>query len=191
MTEHERVYGETALLTPANLMTFFRLGVSPVFIYLLVFHRTSWWTVLIGFLAAASDYFDGIVARRYGTTTSGAYLDPLADKIIVLGGLYALIFSRHVDLKGFIVPAIIITLREVWMSVHRSRAAKVGISIPAVKIAKWKTFVQDWAIAFCVLPYFNHHFIYAYVTIWIAVVMTVYTGWRYYVDGKALLARAR
>ena len=38
MTEHERVYGETALLTPANLMTFFRLGVSPVFIYLLVFH---------------------------------------------------------------------------------------------------------------------------------------------------------
>ncbi len=191
MSTRERVYGETALLTPANLMTFFRLGVSPVFIYLLIFHRTSWWTILIGFLAAASDYFDGIVARRYGTTTSGAYLDPLADKIIVLGGLYALILSRHTNLHGFIVPAIIITLREVWMSVHRSRAAKVGISIPAVKIAKWKTFVQDWAIAFCVLPYFCHHFVYAYVTIWIAVVMTVYTGWRYYVDGKALLARAR
>ena len=191
MSTRERVYGETALLTPANLMTFFRLGVSPVFIYLLIFHRTSWWTILIGFLAAASDYFDGIVARRYGTTTSGAYLDPMADKIIVLGGLYALILSRHTNLHGFIVPAIIITLREVWMSVHRSRAAKVGISIPAVKIAKWKTFVQDWAIAFCVLPYFCHHFVYAYVTIWIAVVMTVYTGWRYYVDGKALLARAR
>ncbi len=191
MSTRERVYGETALLTPANLMTFFRLGVSPVFIYLLIFHRTSWWTILIGFLAAASDYFDGIVARRYGTTTSGAYLDPLADKIIVLGGLYALILSRHTNLHGFIVPAIIITLREVWMSVHRSRAAKVGVSIPAVKIAKWKTFVQDWAIAFCVLPYFCHHFVYAYVTIWIAVVMTVYTGWRYYVDGKALLARAR
>jgi len=191
MSTRERVYGETALLTPANLMTFFRLGVSPVFIYLLISHRTSWWTILIGFLAAASDYFDGIVARRYGTTTSGAYLDPLADKIIVLGGLYALILSRHTNLHGFIVPAIIITLREVWMSVHRSRAAKVGVSIPAVKIAKWKTFVQDWAIAFCVLPYFCHHFVYAYVTIWIAVVMTVYTGWRYYVDGKALLARAR
>jgi len=191
MTTRERVYGESALLTPANLMTFFRLGVSPFFIYLLVFHRTSYWTILIGFLAAASDYFDGIVARRYGTTTSGAYLDPLADKIIVLGGLYALTVTRPHGLTFFVVPAIIITLREVWMSVHRSRAAKVGISIPAVKIAKWKTFVQDWAIAFCVLPFFARHLIFAEVTIWVAVVMTVYTGWRYYVDGKKLFARAR
>jgi len=191
MTTRERVYGETALLTPANLMTFFRLGVSPVFIYLLIFHRTSWWTIVIGFLAAASDYFDGIVARRYGTTTSGAYLDPLADKIIVLGGLYALILSRPHHITAFIVPAVVITLREVWMSIHRSKAAKLGISIPAVKIAKWKTFVQDWAIAFCVLPYFASHLIFADVTIWVAVVMTVYTGWRYYVDGKALFARAR
>jgi CDP-diacylglycerol--glycerol-3-phosphate 3-phosphatidyltransferase len=191
MTTRERVYGESALMTPANLMTFFRLGVSPVFIYLLIFHRTSWLTILIGGSAAASDYFDGIVARRYGTTTSGAYLDPLADKIIVLGGLYALVLTRPHHLTFFIVPAIIITLREVWMSVHRSKAAKVGISIPAVKIAKWKTFVQDWAIAFCVLPYFCNHLVFAQVTIWIAVVMTVYTGWRYYVDGKELLARAR
>lgn len=191
MSSRERIYGESALLTPANLMTFFRLGISPVLIYLLIFHRTSWWTILTGVLVTASDYFDGIVARRYGTTTSGAYLDPLADKIVVLGGLYALMWTRPVHLTFFIAPAIIITLREVWMSVHRSRAARVGVSIPAVKIAKWKTFVQDWAIAFCVLPYFSHHLEYAEVTIWVAVAMTVYTGWRYYVDGKALLASAR
>jgi len=42
-----------------------------------------------------SDYFDGIVARRHGTTTSGAFLDPLADKVIVLGSLYALILARR------------------------------------------------------------------------------------------------
>jgi len=48
----------------------------------------------VGFIAAASDYFDGIVARRHGTTTSGAFLDPLADKVIVLGSLYALIICR-------------------------------------------------------------------------------------------------
>ncbi len=191
MTARERVYGETALLTPANLMTFLRLGIAPVLVYFLIYHRTSWWTVLLGAVAAASDYFDGIVARRYGTTTSGAYLDPLADKLIVLGGLYALIFTHPHHLTFVIVPAVIITLREVWMSIHRSRAAKVGISIPAVKIAKWKTFVQDWAIAFCVLPYFHEHLIYAQVTLWLAVGMTVYTGWRYYVDGKKLLANAR
>ena len=191
MTTRERIYGESALLTPANLMTIFRLAVSPLFIYMIVFHRISWWTVLVGATAAASDYFDGIVARRHGTTRSGAFLDPLADKVVVLGGLYALIVSRPHGITSFVIPAIIITLREVWMSIHRSRAATRGFSIPAVKIAKWKTFVQDWAIAFCVLPFTAHHLIIAEVTIWVAGVMTVYTGWRYYIDGREMFARAR
>ncbi len=187
----ERTYGESALMTPANLMTAFRLLVSPIFIYLIVFYRISWWTVAVGALAAASDYFDGIVARRHGTTTSGAFLDPLADKVIILGSLYALIISRPHGLKAFIIPAIIITLREVWMSVYRARASRRGISIPASRLAKWKTFVQDWAIAFCVIPFCAHHTWLGVATIWLAALMTVYTGWRYYVDGKKALARAR
>jgi CDP-diacylglycerol--glycerol-3-phosphate 3-phosphatidyltransferase len=186
-----KTYGPTALKTPANALTAFRLLVSPFFIYMIIEHRTSWLTILSGFLAAASDYFDGIVARRHGTTTAGAYLDPLADKVLVLGGLYALIISRPHGIHAFLIPAIIITLRELWMSVHRSRASKVGVSIPAVKLAKWKTFVQDWAIAFCLLPWFATHLIVAIVTIWVATVMTVYTGWRYYQSGKAIFDRAR
>lgn len=184
-------YGPTALMTPANLMTAFRLLIAPLFIYLIVFDRISWWTSLVGLAAAASDYFDGIVARRHGTTTSGAFLDPLADKVIVLGGLYAIILSRPHGVKSFIIPAIIITMREVWMSVYRSRAARRGISIPASRLAKWKTFVQDWAIAFCVLPVAAHHTWLANTTIWFAVVLTLYTGWKYYVDGKRMWSRAR
>jgi CDP-diacylglycerol--glycerol-3-phosphate 3-phosphatidyltransferase len=191
MTIKERTYGESALLTPANFMTAFRLLVSPIFIYLIIFYRISWWTVAVGALAAASDYFDGIVARRHGTTTSGAFLDPLADKVIILGSLYALIISRPHGLKAFIIPAIIITLREVWMSVYRAKASRKGISIPASRLAKWKTFVQDWAIAFCVIPFCAHHAWLGVATIWLAALMTVYTGWRYYVDGKKVLARAR
>ncbi len=191
MTSRDRTYGESALLTPANAMTAFRLLVTPLFIYFIIVRRVSWWTSAIGLLAALSDYFDGKVARRQGTTTSGAFLDPLADKVLVLGGLYALILARPHGVTSFIVPAIIITLREVWMSVHRSRAAQHGISIPAVRIAKWKTFVQDWAIGLCVLPVTGHHLILGEVVIWVAVVMTVYTGWRYYVDGRELLSRAR
>ena len=191
VTIKERTYGESALLTPANLMTAFRLLVSPVFIYLIIFYRISWWTVAVGALAAATDYFDGIVARRHGTTTSGAFLDPLADKVIILGSLYALIISRPHGLKAFIIPAVIITLREVWMSVYRARASRRGVSIPASRLAKWKTFVQDWAIAFCVIPFCAHHTWLGVATIWLAALMTVYTGWRYYVDGKKVLARAR
>ena len=191
MTTEQRTYGESALLTPANLMTAFRLLVAPLFIYLIITQRISWWTALVGFLAAASDYFDGIVARRHGTTRSGAFLDPLADKIIVLGSLYALVIARPHGLKSFIVPAVLITAREIWMSVYRSRAAKRGISIPASQLAKWKTFVQDWAIAFCVLPITAHHVYFGVVTIWLAVAMTLYTGWRYYVQGKESPVSAR
>ena len=188
MSVKERTYGESALLTPANLMTSFRLLVSPIFIYLIIFERISWWTAGVGFIAAASDYFDGIVARRHGTTTSGAFLDPLADKVIVLGSLYALIICRPHGLKSFIIPAIIITLREIWMSFYRAKAARKGISIPASRLAKWKTFVQDWAIAFCVIPLVAHHTWLGVGTIWLAAIMTLYTGGRYYVDGKKVLA---
>jgi len=191
MTTGQRTYGETALLTPANMLTVFRLLVAPVFIYLIIVDRISWWTSAVGFVAAISDYFDGIVARRHGTTTSGAFLDPLADKVIVLGGLYAIIVSRPHGVTSFIVPALIITLREIWMSVYRSKASKKGISIPASKLAKWKTFVQDWAIAFCVLPFTAHHAWIGVATIWVAAVMTVYTGWLYYADGKRVGLNAR
>ncbi len=183
-------YGESALLTPANMLTGFRLLVAPLFVYLIVFYRINWWTALVGFLAAMSDYFDGIVARRHGTTTSGAFLDPLADKVIVLGSLYALILARPHGLGGFIAPAILITMREIWMSVVRARAARGGISIPASKLAKWKTFAQDWAIALCVLPVTARHTWIGVGVIWIAVVLTLYTGWRYYVDAKQVGVRA-
>jgi CDP-diacylglycerol--glycerol-3-phosphate 3-phosphatidyltransferase len=173
------------------MMTGFRIVIAPVFVYLIVFDRISWWTSIVGVSAAASDYFDGIVARRHGTTRSGAFLDPLADKIIVLGALYALIIARPHGLKTFIIPAVLITLREIWMSVYRARAAKRGISIPASKLAKWKTFTQDWAIAFCVLPITAHHTWLGVTTIWIATVMTLYTGWKYYADGRRVTLGAR
>jgi CDP-diacylglycerol--glycerol-3-phosphate 3-phosphatidyltransferase len=186
-----RSYGESALLTPANLLTGFRLVVAPLFIYLICTRPISWWTTIVGGVAAASDYFDGIVARRQGTTTSGAFLDPLADKIIVLGSLYALVYKHHDHFwTSFWIPAVIITLREMWMSVHRSRASKRGISIPASHWAKWKTMVQDLAIALSVIPWVGTHPNIALVTIWIAVVLTVLTGWQYYVEGRKALGRA-
>ncbi len=186
----DRTYGPTALLTPANLLTAFRLVIAPLFIYLIVVDRISWWTTVVGLSVAASDYFDGIVARRQGTTTSGAFLDPLADKVVVLGGLYAIVLARPHGISFFIAPAIIITVREIAMSVYRSRAARGGHSIPASRLAKWKTFAQDWAIGLCVLPFTGHHLAYAFVAIWVAVALTVYTGAQYFLEGRKVVARA-
>ena len=66
-----------------------------------------------------------------------------------------------------------------------------GVSIPASRLAKWKTFAQDWGIGFCVLPLTGHHLVFAFVTIWIAVALTIYTGWQYYEAGKRVVAGAR
>ncbi len=99
--------------------------------------------------------------------------------------------ARPHGLTSFVAPAAIITAREVWMSVYRSRAAQRGVSIPASRLAKWKTFVQDWAIAFCILPPVGHHLIVGEVTIWVAVVMTVVTGAQYYARGRGAGVRAR
>jgi CDP-diacylglycerol--glycerol-3-phosphate 3-phosphatidyltransferase len=184
-------YGPTALLTPANALTAIRILVAPVFIYMILFHRVSWWTSLVGFFAAASDYFDGIVARRHGTTRSGAFLDPLADKVIVLGALYALVLARPHGLHAFIVPTIIITLREAWMSWFRARMARAGVSVPASQLAKWKTFVQDLAIAFSVLPVVARFGWLGVATIWLAVAMTLYTGGQYYAAGRRVSPGAR
>jgi CDP-diacylglycerol---glycerol-3-phosphate 3-phosphatidyltransferase len=183
-------FGPSALVTPANAVTVARLLAAPVYVVMLVVWGASWLNVVVGIVLAGSDGLDGYMARRHGTTRSGAFLDPLADKVIVLGALYALIIARPHGLTSFIIPAVLITLREIWMSVFRSRAAKRGISIPASRLAKWKTFTQDWAIAFCVLPITAHHAWLGEATIWIAVAMTLYTGWKYYADGKRATLRA-
>ena len=184
MSDKQRTYGETALLTPANLLTAFRLVVTPVFIWLIVSRGAAWSTTIVGFVAAMSDYFDGIVARRQGTTRSGAFLDPLADKVVVLGSLYTLAYKHFM----WIVPVIIITLRELWMTWYRSKMSKQGVSIPAGSLPKIKTMVQDLAIAFCVIPHVTNIHWLTVGTLWVAVVLTIVTGFQYYVGGKKLAA---
>jgi CDP-diacylglycerol--glycerol-3-phosphate 3-phosphatidyltransferase len=185
VSTRQPTFGETALLTPANLLTAFRLVITPIFIWLVVARGASWWTTLVGAIAAFSDYFDGIVARRQGPTTSGAFLDPLVDKIVVLGSLYTLVAVHRMSLT----PVVIITAREAWMTWYRSRASRSGVSIPARRLPKIKTLVQDLAIAFCVLPPTASLHWLQQGTLWAAVVLTLYTGWQYFYDGSRAAPR--
>ena len=178
MTTTER-YGPSALVTPANALTIARLMVTPFFVALIVTRGASWLTAGVGAAAAFSDGFDGIIARRQGATRSGAFLDPLADKAIVLASMFALVAVSRLPWE----PVVIITLREVWMSLFRSRAPARGLSIPARSTAKLKTFVQDFAIAWCVLPPTAHLRGLQLATIWLATALTLYTGYEYWHDG--------
>src|SRR6478736_4494674 len=86
-------YGPGALNTPANLLTIFRLALSPVLFVLVLRHESSWLTVGVWTVLAGTDGLDGWLARRYGTTRSGAFLGPVADKALVLGAMVALVLT--------------------------------------------------------------------------------------------------
>lgn len=177
MTSAGARYGPTAIATPANLVTVLRIAASPYLIWLIIDRGADWLTFIVGFVIAITDFLDGYLARQHGATRSGAFLDPLADKILVLGGMFALVWNGQFHWA----PVAIIAVRELAVSWYRSIAGAKGITVPATKLAKWKTFIQLWSVAFAVLPPIadNAHWL-ATATLWVAVALTVQTGLVYF-----------
>ncbi len=176
-------FGPSALATPANALTMARILATPVFVAMIVVQGATWWTVVVGVVLAGSDGVDGWLARRQGTTRSGAFLDPLADKAVVLGALFALAAGHHLPW----LPVSLIAVREVALVVYRSWAGRRGVSIPARGSAKIKTLVQDLAIATCLVPPLTPHHDLQVVAIWVAAALTVFTGAQYLLDGRRAL----
>jgi len=179
----EHTFGPSALATPANALTVSRLLATPIFVLLIVQQGATWTTSAVGALVAFSDGLDGWVARRQGATRSGAFLDPLADKFVVLGAFFALAAEHRLPW----LPVGLITLREVGMSAYRSHAGRRGVSVPASRWAKVKTLVQDLAIACCVLPPLAHQHGLQVTMVWAAAGLTLLSGAQYLVAGRAAL----
>ncbi len=179
-------FGPSAVLTPANAVTVLRLLVAPVLVVMILVWGASWIAFGVGAVLAVSDGVDGWIARRQGTTRSGAFLDPLADKVAVLGALFALAGKDIIPW----LPVALIAVREVAMSVYRSVVGRHGVSIPARTTAKIKTLVQDLAIGLCLAPPLASHKTLLAAGIWVAAALTVFTGGQYFLDGRRA-ARAR
>jgi CDP-diacylglycerol---glycerol-3-phosphate 3-phosphatidyltransferase len=172
------------LLTPANAITVARLLASPLF-FGMISSKPSWPALTVWFVLCSSDGIDGWLARRMGTTKTGAFLDPLADKVLVLGALSSLV--AH-DVFWWL-PVALIALREIGISVYRSIVARNGISVPAIKIAKYKTVAQQFAVA-CVLlpPLANETLVVGKALLWIAVVLTIVSGVHYIRNARRIPA---
>jgi CDP-diacylglycerol--glycerol-3-phosphate 3-phosphatidyltransferase len=179
-------FGPTALVTPANAVTMARLLAAPVFVAMIVIWGATWFNFVVGFIVASSDGLDGYIARRQGTTRSGAFLDPLADKAVVLGALVTLSVEGHLPWW----PVVLITIREVGMQIYRSWAGRRGVSIPARNSAKLKTFVQDLAVGTCLAPPLVHHHGVQVIVIWVAAALTIFTGVQYLADGRRAFKEA-
>jgi CDP-diacylglycerol--glycerol-3-phosphate 3-phosphatidyltransferase len=170
-----RRFGPDAIRTPANVVTIVRLLFTiPVLMMILDGHPgTESWTTFTGwFVLWITDWLDGWLARRDGTTRSGAFLDPLADKVLVLGGLVAL--AVRGDFSWW--PVGIIAAREVVVSVYRSMAARRGVSMPARRLGKWKATIQYFAVALALFPPTAGSPRIADTALWVAVVLTVVSG---------------
>jgi CDP-diacylglycerol---glycerol-3-phosphate 3-phosphatidyltransferase len=177
-------FNASARLTPANALTLVRILLAPV-LFALIFdaHDTrgaSWPVFTLGVLLALTDHYDGQLARRHGTTRSGAFLDPLADKVVVIGAMVCLVMVN----RYWWFPVAIVTARELAITAMRAHFARSGMAIPARTSAKYKTFVQGIALLVAVIPILRDTQTPSVVALWIAVAMTLWSGWQYVRDGS-------
>lgn len=137
-------------LTWANILTLARLFLAPVFlVFALSEHPTGITIAAIIFaIAAASDWFDGYLARHYGEVTEqGEFLDPLADKVLTTS---AFVVFTMLD----IVPlwmVLVIVARDFGTTVMRSVAGDKGKHMYTSWNAKAKTFLQMVFIVYCLV----------------------------------------
>jgi len=145
-------------LNVPNLLTLARIIAIPVFVIAYFFWpgRSNEVVVSIFILAAITDWLDGFLARKMGETSPfGAFLDPVADKLMVCTALVLLvadesIASEVISYKLFTVAVVIIISREVTVTALREWMAEVGqrASLATTYLSKGKTFLQMTAIIF-------------------------------------------
>jgi CDP-diacylglycerol--glycerol-3-phosphate 3-phosphatidyltransferase len=127
-------------MTTANKITIFRVVLVPVLVLFMYldFPGHIYWALAMFILASVSDFADGYIARHYNQVTDfGKFLDPLADKVLVLAALA--VFVELDEIKVGAVPLIIISAREFMVSGLRLLAANSGVVVAAGIWGKLKT----------------------------------------------------
>jgi len=171
---------------PANLITVARIAASPIPFAMILASRdtggASWGAFTLGWIFAATDVLDGALARRYNMVSrSGAFLDPLADKIVVLGAMFCLV---AVDRYSW-VPVALITLRELLITGFRSYWVRKNRVVPARTLGKYKSIVQGLALQAALFPPLQDSNTVVNLALWMAVAFTLFSGWLYLMDGSA------
>ncbi|MFO8098850.1 MAG: CDP-diacylglycerol--glycerol-3-phosphate 3-phosphatidyltransferase [Salinibacter sp.] len=137
------MYTSAAYRYIPNLLTVGRILVTPLLLLLLTVPSQAGQlsAVVLFVLASLSDYYDGVLARRYGVRSRlGQYLDPLADKILVLGTFVMLALQEPGLVPWWAVIAI--AGRDVMVTGLRSWVEAGGRTLHTYRVAKAKTLLQ-------------------------------------------------
>ena len=174
-----------------NILTVIRLIAAPMVAVMFLYFTRPYadWAALVLFVGAAlTDWLDGYLARQMEVISPlGRMLDPIADKLLIGACLISLAAQTNYDLL-FLLPALIIILREFLVSGLREHLAGTKITLPVSLMAKWKTAVQMTAIgclvSIGVIPEFNAIISMAGIALlWLAAFMTAMTGLSYFKAG--------
>jgi cardiolipin synthase len=180
--------------TIPNILTAGRLAAAPgVALAFAAFDRpTADLTACALFvLAALTDWLDGRLARAWGQESAvGRMLDPIADKAIVVIAL-AVVCGLYGLGWAVAAPVSLILLREIAVSGLREALAG-QFSLPVTRLAKWKTTIQMVAISVLLGAGALGHGAEAMglALLWLAALLTVVTGWDYFIRGVAHLRRS-
>ena len=186
------------MLSLPNLLTLSRILAVPILVFLLWRPAPIDYaiTFVLYCLVGITDYFDGYLARAWGSISRlGQFLDPIADKIMVGAVLIMLISSRKAnpvpEIAGLhIIAALIILLREIIVSGLREYLAGLQVSVPVSALAKWKTTFQLVALGALILggavgtsggPLPDWQWVHwaGLASLWAAATLTLVTGWDY------------
>jgi CDP-diacylglycerol---glycerol-3-phosphate 3-phosphatidyltransferase len=180
-------------LTTPNLLTLIRICTVPILVVLLLFpgRVASAAAAAVFFAATITDFLDGYIARNYDSgSTLGKFLDPLADKLVVTAALIMLSgMARIPRIPAWMV--VVLVSREILVTGLRAIAAAEGRIIGAEELGKYKMVLQAIAVQGLLIhyTYFEIDFFAAGLFIlWIALVVSIWSGVDYFVKGFRLLA---
>ncbi len=168
-------------LTIPNVLTWLRISLIPIFVlfYYLPAHWAHMVAALIFALAAITDWLDGYLARSLNQTSPfGAFLDPVADKLMVAVALVLLVANAKMPFLA--LPAAIIVGREIVISALREWMAEIGkrASVAVSLIGKIKTGLQMVALVLLIMgrPWGQHFtLLIGYILIYIAAILTLWS----------------
>ena len=172
-----------------NILTLFR-SFAAIMLPLIIIYGDEIGALIatpILILAGVSDYFDGFFARKYKVISNfGKILDPVADKLLVIGVIFALASENMFDYYYSFLPALLIVLREILISGLRESVSSYRISLKVTLLAKWKTTIQLIACGSFLVWRSNPFFfntevlgLISYILLWIAGIITFVTGLQY------------
>lgn len=176
-------------MTFATILTLVRIALIPVMLFLVAYDYVILSFTLYIFLIL-TDFFDGYFARKMNQTSAlGAFLDPIADKLLVAALL--IIFCADQTIAGIWLTApIIIILREIWIPGLRGFIGYDAEIMAVSKLAKWKTTTQMVSLCFLLLaPAYESLGAIGLILLSIAALLTFITAYDYTKKGWSLLTK--